>query len=125
VIIRPMTPEDFPFVEKLHGEQNYELPNPFHPLAIVKECAIDEQGTIRGAGIARLELNVTLVLDHHQGTPYERFKMIEQLQGAMHAKASAFGLDQAYAEVSPRWGKRLEGLGWQQAKNKLYFLRIN
>lgn len=124
MIIREYKSSDLEQLKRLHDGQEYEFPDPAHPLMIVKDC-LEDAGRVRAAGLARLELNVTLLLDHEWATPGRRLEAVKSLQDSMHKKASYFGLDQAYAEVSSRWGHRLEGLGWIPAKNRLYFLRIN
>lgn len=123
--IRQYEPTDLRRLQDLHGDQEYDLPDPNHPLVLVGECGVDECGQIRVAGIARMELNVTLLLDHNWSTPHARMEAIRMLQGEMHKKAAALGLDWAYAEAGHTFGKRLEDLGWIPAKNRLYFLRIN
>lgn len=124
VACRPLEAKDRARVEELHAGQSTELPDFANPLTVVKE-GIEADGVLIAAGIARLELNVTLLIDRDWGTPMERLAAITQLQEEMRGKASALGLDWAYAEVPERWGKRLEELGWKPAKNRLYYLRID
>jgi hypothetical protein len=109
---------------RLHNDQSFELPDLESPLVVVKEC-VEADGQVVAIGIARLELNVTLLLDHGWSTPIARLDAVTQLQEAMCKKASELGIDWAHAEVPERWGKRLEELGWKPAKGKLYFLRID
>lgn len=124
VACRPLEAEDRARVEELHAGQSTELPDFANPLTVVKE-GIEAGGVLIAAGIARLELNVTLLIDRDWGTPMERLAAITQLQEEMRRKASALGLDWAYAEADEKFGKRLEELGWQRAKKGLYFLRID
>jgi hypothetical protein len=91
---------------------------------LVREC-VEEAGSVRAAGLARMELNVTLLLDSEWATPDKRFEAVRQLQGVMQKKAAALGLDWAYAEANQKFGRRLEELGWIPARDRLYFLRIN
>lgn len=109
---------------RLHNGQSFELPDLESPLVAVKEC-IEVDGQIVAVGLGRIELNVTLLLDHGWATPIARLDAIVQLQKTMRQKASALGLDWAYAEADEKFGKRLESLGWRRAKNSLYILRID
>lgn len=122
--IREILPTDRLRAEELHAGQSYELPDLTHPLVVVKQAIVDGEQVV-AVGIARLELNVTLLLDHGWSTPIARLDAIAQLQEEMRKKASKFGLDWAHAEVPERWGERLKDLGWEAAKGKLYYLRID
>jgi hypothetical protein len=124
ISLREFTPADLARLHELHKGQDYELPDPAHPLCIVKEC-VTADDKIVAVGLGRIELNVTLLLDHFWSTADVRFAAVKQLQEAMHRKASGFGLDQAFAEVPARWGERLKGLGWEAARNPLYYRRID
>lgn len=121
---RALEAADLARVQELHAGLSTELPDISHPLTVVKE-GIEVDGILIAAGIARLELNVTLLMDRDWGTPIERLAAITQLQEEMRRKASALGLDWAYAEADEKFGKRLEEMGWQRAKKGLYFLRID
>lgn len=121
---RPLELKDLPRVQELHTGHTFELPDPTHPLTMLKEV-VEANGKVVAISIARLELNVTLLLDHEWATPQDRLEAVRQLQNAMKAKASQWGIDWAHAEVSERWGKRLEELGWQPAKNRMFYLRID
>jgi hypothetical protein len=122
--VREFTLADLDRLYELHKGQDYELPDPAHPLCCVKQTVLDGDRII-AVGLGRLELNVTLLLDHFWATADARFAAIKRLQEEMHRKASGFGLDQAFAEVPARWGERLKGLGWEAAKNPLYYRRID
>lgn len=127
MIIREYNEADWQRIVELHKSgvtPEHELPWPSSPLTLIKECAVDGDRVI-AAGLARLELNITLMLDHQWSTPHKRLETVLALQESMHQKASAYGLDWAYAEAHPRFGKRLEEFGWIPAKNPLYFLRIH
>jgi hypothetical protein len=123
--VRPYVPSDLERLKQLHAGCDYELPDPYNPLVLVSECGVDEKEIIRVAGIARMELNVTLLLDHGWSTPEARLDAVRKLQHMMNWKSSILGLDWAYAEANQRFGKRLEELNWIPARDKLYFLRIN
>lgn len=125
--VRDYRDTDWPRLVELHANgitPDNQLPDPASALVIVKECVWDGNRII-AAGLARLELNVTLMMDHGWSSPHARLEAIRQLQESMNKKASAYGLDWAYAEAGRRFGRRLEGLGWVPAKDGLYFLRIN
>jgi hypothetical protein len=127
MIVREYKESDWPRIVELHAQgitPENQLPDPASPLVIVKECVMDGNRIVN-AGLARLELNVTLMVDHQWGSPHARLEAIRLLQESMNRKASAYGLDWAYAEAGRRFGKRLESLGWVPAKDGLYFLRIN
>lgn len=109
---------------RLHNGQSFELPDLEHPLVVVKR-AIEADGEIRVVVIGRLELHITLLVDHEWATPEERLEAIKQVQIEAHADASKLGLDEAFAEVPERWGERLKDLGWVPAKGKLYYRRID
>lgn len=122
--IREILPTDRLRAEELHAGQSYELPDLTHPLVVVKQ-AIEVDGKVVAMGIARVELCVTLLLDHEWATPEERLVVVAELQKVMHDKASVLGLDEAFAEVPARWGERLKDLGWVPAKGKVYYRRID
>ena len=124
VACRPLELRDLARVHELHEGHSFELPDAAHPLVMLKEC-VEVNGKVVAIGIARLELNVTLLLDHDWATPQDRLEAVRQLQNSMKAKASQWGIDWAHAEVPERWGKRLEELGWQPARNRMYYLRID
>lgn len=124
VACRPLETADWARVKELHAGQSTELPDVSSPLVVVQTAVVDDEQVV-AVGIARLELNVTLLLDHGWSTPIARLDAIAQLQEEMRKKASEFGLDWAHAEVPERWGERLKDLGWEAAKGKLYYLRID
>jgi|HubBroStandDraft_4_1064222.scaffolds.fasta_scaffold00050_65 hypothetical protein len=124
--IREFEPSDLKRLIELHADgitPTNEFPDPANPLTLIKQCVVDGERIV-AAGLARLELNVTLVLDHSWSTPKARFEAVKLLQDEMNKKAYGFGLDWAYAEAGPRFGRRLQKLGWIPAKDGLYFLRI-
>ena len=125
--VREYQPGDLERLIELHANgvtPSNEFPHPANPLTLVKECVVDGERIV-AAGLARLELNVTLMVDREWSTPQARFEAIGYLQDEMGKKASGYGLDWAYAEAGPKFGKRLEKLGWIPAKDGLYFLRIH
>jgi hypothetical protein len=114
--IRTYQKADFDRVRSFGSEAKYgfEFPNPEDCRVVIKECLLDESGTVRMAAFGRLQANAYLLVDGTWKSPEERLEAIEILEFAMVEKAKLLGLDQATAQVDPRFGKRLEAFGWHQ-----------
>jgi len=97
------------------GKFGWEFPNPEDPRVVIKKCLLDSDGTVRMAAFGRLQANAYLLTDGTWKTPEERLEAIEILEFAMIEEARILGLDQATAQVDPRFGKRLELFGWQKS----------
>jgi len=115
--IRTYTAKDFDRIRRFHSEakSGWEFPNPDDPRVLIKECIVDDDGVVRFAAFGRLQANAYLLTDGTWKTPEERLAAIEILEFAMVEKAKAAGLDQATAQVDPRFGQRLKCFGWDKS----------
>jgi len=115
--IRSYTNKDFDRIRQFHAEAKFgwEFPNPDDKRVLIKECLVDEDGTVRLAAFGRLQVNAFLLVDGTWRTPEERLEAIEILEFAMIEKAKILGLDQATAQVDPRFGQRLKMFGWDKS----------
>lgn len=115
--IRTYTAKDFDRIRSFHSEAKFgwEFPNPDDKRVLIKECVVDEDGIVRLAAFGRLQTNAYLLVDGAWRTPEERLEAIEILEFAMIEKAKSLGLDQATAQVDPRFGQRLKNFGWDKS----------
>jgi hypothetical protein len=121
--IRTYQKADFDRVRSFGSEAKYgfEFPNPEDRRVVIKECLTDDEGIVRMAAFGRLQANAYLLVDGTWKSPEERLEAIEILEFAMVEKAKVLniidgkGLDQATAQVDPRFGQRLKALGWDKS----------
>jgi hypothetical protein len=115
--IRTYQKADFDRVRSFGSEAKYgfEFPNPEDARVVIKECLLDESGAVRMAAFGRLQANAYLLVDGTWKSPEERLEAIEILEFAMVEKAKLLGLDQATAQVDPRFGQRLKAFGWDKS----------
>lgn len=115
--IRGYTKKDFDRIRQFHSEAKFgwEFPNPADPRVKIAECLVDDDGTVRMAAFGRIQANAFLLVDSTWHTPEERLEAIQILEFAMIEKAKALGLDQATAQVEPRFGQRLKEFGWDKS----------
>lgn len=120
--VRTYTEKDFARIQKFHSEakHGFELPDPEHPCVLIRECIVDDRGVVRLAGFARLQANAYLLVDGKWKTPAERLEAIQILEYVMIEKGRVMGLDQVTAQVTPRFGKRLEDMGWSKGIGTTY-----
>ena len=119
--IRDLTEADFDRIREIYRERKYEfqLPDPKHPLVLIKKGLIDDEKLVMAA-FARLQLNAFLIVDGKWKTPIDRLEGVELIEEAMISAATAFGLDEGSIQVSKRFGQRLEALGWKQGLGVTY-----
>jgi len=115
--IRTYKKSDFDRIRQFisEGKFGFEFPNPEDPCVRIKECLVDDDGNVRLAAFGRLQANAFLLVDGTWKTPEERLEAIEILEFAMIEKAKLIGLDQATAQVEPRFGQRLKMFGWEKS----------
>jgi hypothetical protein len=113
--IREYKDSDLELLRKFHSEAkfDFEFPDPSESQVVIKQCLVDG-GKVRMAAFGRLQACAYLLVDGEWKTPEERLEGIKILEFAMIQKAKILGLDQATAQVEPRFGKRLQALGWHQ-----------
>jgi hypothetical protein len=117
-MIRKYKPEDLDRIKEIFARQKraFDLPDLGNALVSMKQCYVDDETRkVVMAGFGRLQLNAYLVVDQTWRTPEERLEAIEMLEFAMIEEARAKGFDQVTAQVEPRFGRRLELLGWQRS----------
>ncbi len=115
--IRTYTAKDFDRIRQFHSEAKFgwDFPNPDDKRVLIKECVVDDDGIVRLAAFGRLQANAFLLIDGTWKSPEERLEAIEILEFAMIEKAKVAGLDQATAQVDPRFGQRLKNFGWDKS----------
>jgi len=115
--IREYGPSDFARIQRFVSEAKFgfEFPNPEDARVIIKKCLVDDDGIVRLAAFGRLQLNAYLLVDGAWTTPEERLEAIQILEFAMVEEAKIKGLDQATAQVAPRFGQRLKEFGWNKS----------
>lgn len=120
--IRAYTEKDLDRVTELHrrGRHAFDLPDPEDPHIVVKKCFVDEHGAVRLAAFGRVQVNAYLLIDGTWKSPQERLEAIEILEFAMIEQAREKGFDQVTAQVEPRFGRRLQQLGWQRSIGVTY-----
>jgi len=113
--IRQYEKADLELLRKFHseGKFGFEFPDPEEKQVIIKKCLVDG-GKVRMAAFGRLQANAYLLVDGEWKTPAERFEAIQILEAAMIEQAKILGIDQATAQVTLKFGSRLELLGWHQ-----------
>lgn len=124
MIIRPYKPEDLRFIERLHSNPAYQMPNLEHPLMVVKRVFADDDDMPRMAGFARIQANVVMFVDHTWLTPHERFAAIKLLQDDMLAEGRELKLDIVVTQMEGRFAERMQDLGWVKAWGDLYYHAI-
>lgn len=120
--IREYTKQDLDRATELHrrGKHEFELPDPEDPHVVVKKCLVDERGIVRLVAFGRVQANAYLLVDGAWKSPQERLEAIEILEYAMVEQARIAGLDQVTAQVDPRFGRRLQQLGWERSIGVTY-----
>lgn len=115
--IREYSGKDFDRIRQFHSEAKFgfEMPNPDSALVRIRKCLVDETGIVRMAAFGRLQANAYLLIDGSWKSPEERLEAIEILEFAMIQEAKILGLDQATAQVEPRFGQRLRAFGWEKS----------
>jgi len=115
--IRSYTGKDFDRIRQFHSEAKFgfEMCDPSDVRVLIRECLVDDEGIVRMAAFGRAQVNAYLLVDGTWKTPEERLEAIEILEFAMIEKAKALGLDQATAQVDPRFGQRLKMFGWDKS----------
>jgi hypothetical protein len=118
---------DLETLRRYHSEAKFgfEFPDPTEPQVIIRKCLVDDDGVVRMAAFGRLQACAWLLVDGSWKTPAERFEAVEILEFAMCEEARnlrlrvddsrPFGIDEATAQVTPAFGKRLRLMGWDQS----------
>lgn len=113
-MIRDFVADDLQRVREIFQQRkyNFELPDMDNPLILARKVSTDENGIVRLAAFARMQVNAYLLVDGAWETPGRRLDAIGPLQEAMTERCKYFGIDEASAQVSPRFGRRLKDFGW-------------
>jgi hypothetical protein len=116
-VIRDFVADDLQRVREIFEQRryNFELPDMDNPLVLARKVSTDEQGIVRLAAFARMQVNAYLLVDGDWNTPRGRLDAIGPLQEAMIERCRYFGIDEASAQVSPRFARRLKDFGWRPA----------
>lgn len=119
--IREYSPADLDQLKKFHSEGKFDfiLPDPEEPQIVIRKC-FEEGGKVRMAAFGRAQLNAYLLVDGEWKTPAERLEAIQILEFAMIDRAKALGFDQATAQVTPKFAKRLKDFGWEQSSGETW-----
>lgn len=118
MLIRQFTDDDLQALKRMHSRQGFEyaFPDVSDPIFVSKLVLEDDDSRIAMASLARLTCEMYLMIDPSLGTPQDRFLGITALHQAGERDLVSRGLDDAHAwlppEISRRFGKRLEALGW-------------
>lgn len=118
MLIRQFTDDDLQALKRMHSRQGFEyaFPDVSDPIFVSKLVLEDDDSRIAMASLARLTCEMYLMIDPSLGTPQDRFLGINALHQAGERDLISRGLDDAHAwlppEISRRFGKRLEALGW-------------
>lgn len=118
MLIRQFTDDDLQALKRMHSRQGFEyaFPDVSDPIFVSKLVLEDDDSRIAMASLARLTCEMYLMIDPSLGTPQDRFLGITALHQAGERDLISRGLDDAHAwlppEISRRFGKRLEALGW-------------
>ena len=115
--IRDYQGKDFDRIWRFHSEAkfDFQMPDLNNNLVKIRKCLIDEVGIVRMAAFGRLQANAYLLIDGTWKSPEERLEAIAILEFAMIQEAKILGLDQATAQVEPRFGQRLKNFGWNKS----------
>lgn len=125
-MIRDYQAADYDRVVEIFKQRAYEfkLPDLDSPLMLTRKVVADSDGVVRLAAFARLEVNAYLLVDSSWETPKARLDAISGLDDAMRERCRFFGVDEANAQVHPRFGRRLERLGWKPALGATYYREV-
>ena len=118
--LRDFDSNDLHRILELHEKHEFELPDLNDARMVVKKCLLDNRGKIRLAAFGRLQANAYLLVDGTWRTPEERYEAIQILEFAMISQAKIAGLDQVTAQVTPRFGRRLEPFGWKKSLHETW-----
>lgn len=119
MIVREYTDADHAALRAMHAAQGfgYELPDPGHPLFLVR-AVLEDEGRPRMAALLRLTAEAYLLADPHEGSPRQRWQWLLALHDATRQAAAARGLSDVQAflppQVSRAFGRRLARLGWRR-----------
>lgn len=90
-----------------------------NPLFIVKRV-LEHEGQIAMMCFLKIRSELYFFIDHHVGTPEDRWEWLKEFTEDMKREASGKGLDQMTAFVPPdidaSFSKRLEDLGFIKSK---------
>lgn len=116
-MIRDFVADDLQRVREISEQRkyNFALPDMDNPLILARKVSTDENGIVRLAAFARMQVNAYLLVDGAWETPGRRLDAIGPLQEAMTERCKYFGIDEASAQVSPRFAQRLANFGWKPA----------
>ena len=118
--VRDANSLDFPSIVRIHAAMgsDYRLPELDHPLFIVRKVAEGPNG-LSAACFLRISTECYLWLDPALN-PRDKMRTMLELQPAVLSEAYLKGIDDIEARVPEtlhhRFRKRLEQLGWQQAR---------
>ena len=120
-MIRPITEDDFPAIEKLHHAMgfDYKLPNLCEPLFVVKLAQVDTNDKLIAASVLKLQSECYLWIDPTASLRV-RLRAIMELSKAVYAEAFRVGLDCMVAYLPPglppAFRRVLNRIGWSQAR---------
>lgn len=110
-------------VEALHKQMgmDYVFPAIDSPLFIVRKLYVDDSGRVIGTEFLKLQAEAYLMLDCNLDA-VEKTRVIAHLSRETEREAYNQGLDTLAAyipeELSKKFTKRLELLGWSKARDK-------
>jgi len=122
--IREYAAADLEAIKRIHNGK-FELPDPAHPLMLVKKCLVDDEERVRMAAFGRLHISALLFVDPKWSTPETRLEAIKELQKDMDAQAGAFGIDIATTQAEGRFAERLKDLGWDRGYGEMFYRSID
>lgn len=116
-MIRDYRGSDYDRVVEIFRQREYEfkLPDLDSPLMLTRKVVVDSDDVVRIAAFARLQVNAYLLIDDTWATPQGRLDSIGMIQDAMTERCRFFGVDEASAQVHPRFARRLKKIGWRFA----------
>jgi hypothetical protein len=126
MLVREYTPADLDALRRMHARQgfDYAFPDLADPIFVSKLVVENTHGDVVMASLARLTCEVYLLMSREGGgncapkesEPRERYLSLRALHHAGERDLLARGLEDAHAwlppPIAPRFGRRLESLGW-------------
>src|SRR5579871_4476975 len=90
MIVREYTDADYQALRAMHAAQgfDYELPDPAHPLFVVR-AVLEDEGRPRMVALLRLTSEAYLLADPRDGSPRERWQWLQALQDATRDQPAA------------------------------------
>lgn len=119
--IREYKTSDLEFIEAMHGNPAYEMPQLEHPLMLVRQVLVDPDDLPRMAVFGRLHINAILFVDHSWQTPQDRYLALQELQESALHEARMRGLDIATTQMEGRFAERMRDFGWIRGWGEIFY----